>query len=654
MQRIPEIQGLRAICIFTVLIFHTSQRWLPSGYLGVDAFFGISGFVITGLIMDQCRSGRFSLRQFYIARAARLLPSLMATIALTMVGFSLLYGFNDFRPLSQSALAATLSSSNILFWLEAGYFDESSMYKPLLHTWSLGVEEQFYLIWPLCLSLFITSRKDALRLTAVITLLGLAAALAASVANPEAVFFLTPFRLHQFGFGAVFAMLSRSKQNLLPDVLLKPLMIGSGLFLCAISLVPSQSTLSQVTLQSGASFVAAAGCWAAASFRARGYRSVLGGRVAVFFGDRSYAIYLAHWPVIIAFLTLVNEPTKFERLCMLALSVAAGLALSAAVERPSRLVGRRDPAQARKLAVSLGSTATAVILTGLALLAPQRWWLRPSEQAVDAKHVAVELNEALQTICRVPITTQIRPSDVEACFSPSEKNILVVGDSKAAAIALALTGYSGIRVTELSLEGCPPYFGADNNLLKWEFDHLQPCRTMSGKPWARTGELILKLSGLHGLVLAGNFNAQEFSASHLIENVAWLQDRHFISAVVDNMPHWVTSAIRLHDAHRIVSNDLRPFIDLQHHPDQRDRAIVVQQEGAKRGVHSLEVFDALCGTRCPAYAGDKIMYFDRHHLTAAGAAALGRSGVFDHFVDTVLTQHPDSTFKKRVDAHPDL
>lgn len=654
MQRIPEIQGLRAICIFVVLIFHTSQRWLPSGYLGVDAFFGISGFVITGLIMDQSRSGRFSLRQFYIARAARLLPSLMATIALTMVGFSLLYGFNDFRSLSQSALAAALSSSNILFWMEAGYFDETSMYKPLLHTWSLGVEEQFYLIWPLCLSFLIASRKDTLRFTAVITLLGLVVALAASAGNSEAVFFLTPFRLHQFGFGAIFAMLSRSKQDLLADAPLKLLMIGSGLFLCAISLISFQSALSQVAIQSSASFVAAAGCWAAAVLHTRGYRSFLGGRMAVFFGDRSYAIYLAHWPVIIAFLTLVDEPTKFERLCMLALSVAAGLALSAAVERPLRLEGRRDPAKARKLVASLGSTATAVLLAALALLAPQRWWLQPSEQAVDARSIAVELKQALQTICRVHITTQTRPLDVEACFSPTERNILVVGDSKAAAIALALTRYSGIRVTELSLAGCPPYFGADNILLKWQSDHLQPCRAMSGKPWARAGELILNLSGLHGLVLAGNFNAQELSIRHLVENVAWLQDRPFTSAVVDNMPMWLTSAIRLHDAHRIISNDLRPFIDLHRHPDQRDRSIVIQQESDKRGVHSLKVFDALCGTSCPAYAGDKIMYFDNHHLTAAGAAALGRSGIFDRFVDTVLTQHPALTMKNRADAQPGL
>ncbi|AWN47607.1 hypothetical protein DK419_15895 [Methylobacterium terrae] len=645
MHLIADIQGLRAICIFAVLIFHTSQRWLPSGYLGVDAFFGISGFVITGLIIDQHRSGRFSLRQFYIARAARLLPSLMVTVALTVVGFFFLYGFNDFRPLSRSALAAATSTSNILFWLEAGYFDEISKYKPLLHTWSLGVEEQFYLIWPLCLIFILKLGRSAFGITALFTLLGLTAAIITSAADADAVFFLTPFRLHQFGFGAIFAMLGRSRQVFLGDGLLKLVIIGAGLLLCAMSLASFQSALSQVAAQSAASLTAAVGCWAAGVIHARGSRSLIGGRLAVFFGDRSYAIYLAHWPVIIAFMTLIDEPTKFERLCMLVLSVAAGLVLSAAVERPFRLNGKQDPARNQKVAISLGSALAAVAVAGVALLVPQSGWLKPGETAVDAQAIASELTAALQTVCRVPITAQTRASDVEACFSSTKKNVLVIGDSKAAAIALALKRYPEIHVTELSLSGCPPYFGADENLLSWQFDNLQPCRILSGRPWAQVGELILNLRGLRGVVLAGNTNAQEFSARHLVENVAWLQGRSFVSAIVDNTPLWVTSVIRLHDAHRIVANDLRSFMDLHHYPYQRDRASVIQQESAWRGVHTVGALDALCGASCPAYTGNRIMYFDKVHLTAAGASALGRSGAFDRFVNNVLGGQPAYTMK---------
>jgi hypothetical protein len=507
------------------------------------------------------------------------------------------------------------------------------------------VEEQFYLVWPLSLTFLLGWRKVALGVIALFTLLGLAAAVAVSATSPDAVFFLTPFRLHQFGFGAIFALLSRSRQDFLADGLLKLLVIGAGLLLCAMSLASFQSTLSQVAAQSAASLAAAIGCWAAVALHARGGRSLLGGRLAVFFGDRSYAIYLAHWPVIIAFLTLVEEPTKFQRLGMLALSVAAGLVLSAAVEHPFRLKGRHDPARGRKLAASLGSAVAAVTVAGAALLAPQRWWLKPGETAVEARAVAAELNAALQTVCRVPITAQTRASDVEACFSSTEKNVLVIGDSKAAAIALALTQYPEIRVTELSLSGCPPYLGTDESLLRWQSDNLQPCRIVPGGPWAQVGELILTLRGLQGVVLAGNTNAQEFSARHLVENVAWLQGRSFVPAVVDNTPLWITSVIRLHDAHRIVANDLRPFMDLHHYPYQRDRASVIQQESARRGVHTVKVLDTLCGASCPAYTGDRIMYFDKVHLTAAGASALGQSGAFDHFVNGVLGRQPAYTMK---------
>jgi len=148
--KIPAIQALRALSLILVLVFHLSPDFLPSGYLGVDAFFAISGFVITLLITRGIENDTFSLRQFYWSRAFRLLPALFVTVLFTIIFFKVGIGYSDdFFNLLKSSIATLFSVSNVFFYTESGYFSDSSLAKPLLHTWSLGVEEQFYLFFPI-------------------------------------------------------------------------------------------------------------------------------------------------------------------------------------------------------------------------------------------------------------------------------------------------------------------------------------------------------------------------------------------------------------------------------------------------------------------------------------------------------------------------
>jgi len=150
-QRRLDLDVLRCVAVVSVLLYHFDVSPVSGGFVGVDIFFVISGYLITGLIVDHLSKGQFSLGSFLLRRLRRLVPALLTTAAITyLVGMSLFFA-QDFGRLGLSTLSTVFGVSNIFFWMESGYFDIDSFRKPLLHTWSLSVEMQFYLIWPLIL-----------------------------------------------------------------------------------------------------------------------------------------------------------------------------------------------------------------------------------------------------------------------------------------------------------------------------------------------------------------------------------------------------------------------------------------------------------------------------------------------------------------------
>lgn len=159
----PEIDGLRAIAVLSVVIAHANHQWLPSGFLGEDVFFVISGFLITQIISKEMQQGTFSFLDFYKRRAKRLLPALLTVLSITTVVAYFLFLKQDFIEYIKSLFASLLFSANLFFAKGVGYFDVSAQEKPLLHLWSLSVEEQFYFIFPIILLIAIKfgySRQD--------------------------------------------------------------------------------------------------------------------------------------------------------------------------------------------------------------------------------------------------------------------------------------------------------------------------------------------------------------------------------------------------------------------------------------------------------------------------------------------------------------
>ncbi|WP_143931432.1 acyltransferase family protein, partial [Rodentibacter pneumotropicus] len=147
----PEIDGLRAIAVISVIIFHLNETWLPGGFLGVDIFFVISGFLITSIILREAEENRFTFKNFYTRRIKRIYPAFITVMALVSFVASAIFIYKDFNQLRKTIELATVFSSNFHLGLTQGYFDLSANENPVLHIWSLAVEEQYYLIFPLLL-----------------------------------------------------------------------------------------------------------------------------------------------------------------------------------------------------------------------------------------------------------------------------------------------------------------------------------------------------------------------------------------------------------------------------------------------------------------------------------------------------------------------
>lgn len=398
----PDIDGLRAIAVSAVVVFHAFPRLVPGGYVGVDVFFVISGFLITGILLNEVTQGHFSILRFYVRRARRLFPAL-AIVLLTVVvfgWFSLLP--LEFELLGKHILGGAGFVSNLVLWREVGYFDVNSELKPLLHLWSLGVEEQYYLLWPLLV--FLLARPRALFLTATTVLMG--ASFAVNVFwighLPTATFYLPITRFWELLAGGLLAVLLSQEPRSFMRAMGRwrawhtTALSAGGLLLIVISLFLFDR---QTPFPGWAATLPVFGtvCMIAAGPTAPLNRHLLSNRLAVWIGLMSYPLYLWHWPLFAFYRILLGKP----------LSVAAGIALLLLaiflawltwqfVERPFR--GSKPIPIAARDAGGLWATTVALGACGLAM-----WfaWLVPRSAASPIVQIVTAAESDWQTIGNV-------------------------------------------------------------------------------------------------------------------------------------------------------------------------------------------------------------------------------------------------------------
>lgn len=210
----PEVDGLRAVAVIPVILFHAGFRAFAGGYVGVDVFFVVSGYLITSILLPELEQGRFSLATFYERRARRILPALFLVVCATLPFAYLWLSPRDLENFAQSVTAVATFSSNVLFWRESGYFDTEADLKPLLHTWSLAVEEQYYIFYPLFLALvWRFGKKWIVGLLVLVTVASLGMAQWGAYNEPSAAFFLLPTRGWEILLGAFCAFFLKDRQS---------------------------------------------------------------------------------------------------------------------------------------------------------------------------------------------------------------------------------------------------------------------------------------------------------------------------------------------------------------------------------------------------------------------------------------------------------
>ncbi len=363
----PEIDGLRALAILPVVLFHYRVPHFDGGFVGVDVFFVISGYLITSLIAGEMNEGRFSIVQFYERRIRRIFPALFAMLAVATVAAFLLLFPADLVRYARSLFATAGFASNFEFWQESGYFDVASNQKPLLHLWSIAVEEQFYLLFPAFL--LVLGRRARSAGIFVLFIFSFGLSLWGVGHDKDAAFYLLPARAWELMLGAILAF---GAVPLPHNGVWRECTAATGLLLIAAATFGLDSDMPFP----GA--LALLPCLGAALviYGTEGGSSVVGRvlsvRPLVFVGLISYSLYLWHWPLyVFSRYVLFRDLSPVETAVLIAVSFALAVFSWQFVERPFRRPIARVrlfPAGAAAMAVTFGAAAFAASTDGL----PQR------------------------------------------------------------------------------------------------------------------------------------------------------------------------------------------------------------------------------------------------------------------------------------------
>jgi peptidoglycan/LPS O-acetylase OafA/YrhL len=339
-----EIDGLRAIAVFPVILFHAGFEHFNGGFVGVDVFFVISGYLITSIILAEKEQGTFSLVNFYERRARRILPALFLVMFVSLPFAWLWLLPSDMKDFSQSLVAVSTFASNILFWHETGYWGAANELKPLLHTWSLAVEEQYYVLFPLFLALLWRFRERwMLSSFIVIAAISLIASQWGAYNNPSANFFLLPTRGWELAIGACIAFYfmyqKQSIRTLLSHKLIDEVFGLVGLLMIGYAVYTFDKTVPFPSVYALIPTIGAALIIFFSSPETLIGR-LLGTKVLVGIGLISYSAYLWHQPLFeFARHRSLKEPSELLFLVLAVLSFPLAHLSWKFVERPFRKKG---------------------------------------------------------------------------------------------------------------------------------------------------------------------------------------------------------------------------------------------------------------------------------------------------------------------------
>jgi len=608
-----DIDGLRAVAVLPVLFFHSGWNIFSGGYVGVDVFFVISGYLITRILADEIAEHRFSILNFYERRIRRIFPCLFAVIVASCVAAAVLLVPLDFRDFSKSVIATVLFASNILFFRQSGYFDDQSAIKPFLHTWSLAVEEQFYIFFPILLWLIHRYARDRIFLVlAPLALLSFAINAWSVRHFPAFTFFMAPTRVWELFAGALLAL------KFAPGIdhrwVREGLVwLGLGLILYAVFKFTSSTNFPGVNALLpvvGAALLIQYGHDTSAGW-------LLSRKPMVFVGLISYSLYLWHWPIIVfSEYYLVQKLTGWRTAAAVAVSLAVATLSWRYVERPFRVKGLIP-----RRRIFQGAAAAMAIMAVLSMagLASNGWAGRFPDEVVRLEGYADAFNPRREECHREEDKViAFERSCVYGAKTPP--TYAVWGDSHAVELTYALGEIAARHnesVMQFTYSSCPPSLGMDIR--------IRPnCRAYNDK-------LVRFLADDHDLAtvfLVSRYDnyrweADKFSAG-IRKSVAALLAAGKRVVLVYPIPTTSVSIPRTLARYAAAGADPNSFtIDEDAFLRRNSYAFELLDSFTEPNVVHVFPHKRLChGNACIVYANGAPLYFDQQHLNVDGAEYL--------------------------------
>jgi peptidoglycan/LPS O-acetylase OafA/YrhL len=627
------------------MLFHAGIPAFSGGFVGVDVFFVISGFLITGIIRHEIDAGVFTIARFYERRIRRLLPALFAMLLVTSVAAAWLLLPADLVDYGESVLSTVFFASNVLFWQQSGYFGHAAEEVPLLHTWSLAVEEQFYIVYPLFL-VFVATRwqRRYVMATGAVTAAALALGLVMVAADRQAAFYLAPPRAWELGVGALLAL------GVLPPAhreRVRNLVAVAGV----VAIAWSVFRFSSATVFPGVAALLPCLGTAALLWAGTGGHNVVGRALAtrplVLIGLVSYSLYLWHWPLL-AFgrYYAVRPLTPGETAVALGLAVAASIVSWRYVERPFR--GKSGLWQRRPLFVAALTAMGVFAAAALGMVVANGW---PQRLEPDAVRLLTAANDRRPHDWRC---SNVAPEAIRAgrlCrlgrASPHRSTFIVWGDSHGRVLAdpigaaAARAGVAGLLAVHT---GCAPLLGVRRS------DRSDDCRDFN----EATLELIQRSPDVTDVVLVGRWallaegtryghesgpevflHEQSVRATTPAENrpifaralqrtvttLVALGKRVWIVGSIPEVGWDVPSALARSDRFGQAAPPSPSFAQFEHR--QAFAAATLTELDRREAVTVLWPHARLCRDDVCAVTRDgRPAYFDSHHLTMHGAAPL--------------------------------
>ncbi len=628
-----DIDGLRALAVLLVVLYHLQVPGLSGGFVGVDVFFVISGFVVTRVIAPSIAAGTFSFRRFYINRFWRLQPAFFLVCVASLAASYFVLAPEDLLRTAQSAAAAAFMSANVFFWkMTAGYSSPLAEQEPLLHAWSLAVEEQFYLLWPLLLVLALRwrfLRRPFVFGPLLAALVGLSELLAQR--DPTLAYYLLPARLMELGLGA---LLVKTESFVLP----RRFSLAASVLGFALIVAPALVFDENTTFPGLRGFVP---CLGAALLIQAGsaptpLQGLLDNRLARQLGKASYSFYLWHWPPI----ALANYLNVALTPPVQLLLGGGALALSLLTYRFWESPTRRHPPRAYRVATFGLAAAAAFCVAGV--LRPGSVTHIAALQATETSN-ETDANIAGQSACLLRAKTW---KEVDRCTGArnvrGRKRVLIWGDSHARELGKSILGASAelnVTPTTLWFPGCPPVFDV----------HREDKTELGKKCNEKLGRKVRRFIDRHrfdAIIVVGRFGVYERGwiragklarATHFLsdEKTRGVDAKHSAVVLSRNLLRTVRHLAK-NDQTRVVFVLPTPVLPRAPKTDKartlhvpreaylENRKLIVDVANKlPPSVHVLDPLDALCDrSACAAWDGDKALYKDDNHLTALGTRRL--------------------------------